>query len=158
MNLMSARWMVRTLTFVMLVGLMFPGAAAETQLDLRCNVTRRPGGSTLYRVSEPRGSNRCTRDWMGQNNTVFARNSHTDAARVLDVTDTSITLRGCEDFLHLTRDCREGFEEAFCTVNCSEPLAESQPRTEKYNHPPSEFKSHILLISVKSDKPESPAV
>ncbi|XP_036970759.1 uncharacterized protein LOC119028646 isoform X2 [Acanthopagrus latus] len=110
-------------------GLMFPGAAAETQLDLRCNVTRRPGGSTLYRVSEPRGSNRCTRDWMGQNNTVFARNSHTDAARVLDVTDTSITLRGCEDFLHLTRDCREGFEEAFCTVNCSEPLAESQPRT-----------------------------
>lgn len=49
------------------VGLMFPGAAAETQLDLRCNVTRRPDGSTLYRVSEPRGSNRCTRDWMGQN-------------------------------------------------------------------------------------------
>ncbi|KAM8746447.1 uncharacterized protein AB9X84_017292 isoform 2-T2 [Acanthopagrus schlegelii] len=158
MNLMSARWMVRTPTLVMLVGLMFPGAAAEPQLDLHCNVTRQPDGSTLYRVSEPRGSNRCTREWMGQNNTVFARDSDTLAARVLNVTDTSITLRGCEDFLHFTWDCREGFEETFCRVNCSGRLDESLPRTEKYNRPPSEFKSHNLLISVKSDKPESPAV
>lgn len=130
MDLTDARYrFTHTLLFVLAVCLTFPGAAAETQPDLHCNVTRRPDGSTLYRVSEPRWSHRCTRDWMYRNKTVVARDSDTDAAWVLNLTETSITLRGCEDFLHHTRDCSEGFQEARCTVNCSGLLVESQPPT-----------------------------
>lgn len=67
---MSCKWRNHwacVLFLVLAVCLTFPGAAAETQPDLHCNVTRRPDGSTLYRVSEPRWSHRCTRDWMYRN-------------------------------------------------------------------------------------------
>ena len=67
---MSCKWrnhLSMCSILVLTVGLTFPGAAAEIQPDLQCNVTRRPDGSTVYRVSEPRWSNRCTREWLDQN-------------------------------------------------------------------------------------------
>lgn len=58
--------------------------------------------------------------------TVVARDSDTDAAWVLNVTETSITLRGCEDFLLHTRDCSE-VQTTFISTNHTLTLCTTQP-------------------------------
>ncbi|XP_073333286.1 uncharacterized protein [Pagrus major] len=127
MNLITSSCVIYTL--VLTVYSAFPGDAAATQLDLKCNVTRLPEGSFKYQLSQPRGSNRCQTEWEDQNKTAIATGSDTDQNQVLNLTDSSIVLNNCKDVLRHTRDCFESFEEARCSVNCSRLLDESQPPT-----------------------------
>ncbi|GLD68990.1 uncharacterized protein AKAME5_002030300 [Lates japonicus] len=80
-----------------------PPAAAASPLS--CSVTPQPDGSFRYQVSQPPRSSRCETLWERENRTVLALNSRFVPHLVQNLTEQSITLRDCLDFLYYRVDC-----------------------------------------------------
>ncbi|XP_018532098.1 uncharacterized protein LOC108883442 isoform X1 [Lates calcarifer] len=118
-----------------------PPAAAASPLS--CSVTPQPDGSFRYQVSQPPRSSRCETLWERENTTcraavslwsssdrlsvvfqrtVLALNSRFVPHLVQNLTEQSITLRDCLDFLYYRVDCPPvgvDWEETNCSMNCS---------------------------------------
>ncbi|XP_018532109.1 uncharacterized protein LOC108883442 isoform X2 [Lates calcarifer] len=97
-----------------------PPAAAASPLS--CSVTPQPDGSFRYQVSQPPRSSRCETLWERENRTVLALNSRFVPHLVQNLTEQSITLRDCLDFLYYRVDCPPvgvDWEETNCSMNCS---------------------------------------
>ncbi|XP_042339729.1 uncharacterized protein LOC121941076 isoform X1 [Plectropomus leopardus] len=97
---------------------MFPDAAAEPQIALTCNVTQQ-AGFFHYQLSRPSNLSQCnTLCWEDQSRNVLARDSNFNPELVKNLTNQSIILKNCSDYLRFTKDCKV-WEEAHCRVNCS---------------------------------------
>ncbi|XP_042339730.1 uncharacterized protein LOC121941076 isoform X2 [Plectropomus leopardus] len=95
---------------------MFPDAAAEPQIALTCNVTQQ-AGFFHYQLSRPSNLSQCnTLCWEDQSRNVLARDSNFNPELVKNLTNQSIILKNCSDYLRFTKDCKV-WEEAHCRVN-----------------------------------------
>ncbi|KAF1385263.1 hypothetical protein PFLUV_G00105910 [Perca fluviatilis] len=106
-------------------------AAAETLSALTCNVTEQHEGLYVYLLSRVPNlsismSSGCGASWEQLNKTVIGRTESggdpvSDVNLVQDLTNRSVTLKQCYDYLRYTKDCGT-WEEAVCRVNCSAVL------------------------------------
>lgn len=102
-------------------------AAAEAPSGLFCNVSALGHGQFQYRLSEPVGSE-CDPGWEDRNRTAItvSRSGTQDFNRTLvqNLTNQTLILNQCKDYLRFTAMCQTGFnKEARCVFNCSSALA-----------------------------------
>ncbi|XP_078114379.1 uncharacterized protein LOC144523005 isoform X1 [Sander vitreus] len=104
-------------------------ASTETPSALTCNVTKQDG-FYVYQLSQaPNLSNSmpwCGTSWEQWNKTVIVHTQNGqdpvfDINLVQNLTDWSVTLKHCHDYLRYRKYC-ETVEEAVCNVNCSAVL------------------------------------
>ncbi|XP_029284758.1 uncharacterized protein LOC115006607 [Cottoperca gobio] len=120
---------VRLIIFYLLFVNVMSAPAANSPSALTCDVTQQPNGLYLYQLSRAPSSSNCSTCWEDREE-IIARDSKFNKP-VQFLTNQSITLNECKDYLHYTQDCTStsatprthskalGFEEAHCKINCS---------------------------------------
>ncbi|XP_071342759.1 uncharacterized protein [Trachinotus anak] len=109
-------------------------AATESSSSLHCTVTKQSDGAFMYKLSEPPISTECQTSWEDRNQTVLARDFKYHPDQVQTLTNQSIVLKHCQDYLHHTRDCSGDWKDVHCRVNCSRlPDQNLHPPTVNYS-------------------------
>ncbi|XP_059197631.1 uncharacterized protein LOC131978127 isoform X2 [Centropristis striata] len=130
---MNQKMIFKKLSALLSIALLLPEMilSAATGSDLTCDVTRLADGfGFLYQLSRPLQSPQCSTCWEDLNNNVIARDSNFNGTLVNNLTESSITMKSCWDYLHFIKDnlqCSGSWEEAHCRVNCTLLQEEDPP-------------------------------
>ncbi|XP_034035222.1 uncharacterized protein LOC117518246 [Thalassophryne amazonica] len=127
-----------TLSLSILQGGVLCLPTAESMPLLTCTSAFDPDGDAMFHLNHAPISPVCDTSWEDESRLVIARGNKFNGSLVRNLTDQSITLWRCNDYLLYTVDCAHGIKEVKCTVNCT---AELEPRRPASNESEPEINS-----------------